>query len=111
MSLMEGNHPLVLRLAGDSADHTFWAPSRELPEWIFELTPGRLTEVSRLVRVAHLPVILDLNLVTAIRATVRIAHRVGRVLRVLLIDKGRRTPCAVLVNRSGQARMCEKHPL
>jgi hypothetical protein len=33
------------------------------------------------------------------------------VLRVLLIDKGRRTPCAVLVNRSGQARMCEKHPL
>jgi hypothetical protein len=61
--------------------------------------------------VAHLPVILDLNLVTAIRATVRIAHRVGGVLRVLLIDKGRRTPCAVLVNRSGQARMCEKHPL
>jgi hypothetical protein len=42
--------PLRLRIGGDSADRSFWAPTRELPEWIFELTPSWLTEVGRIVR-------------------------------------------------------------
>jgi len=63
--LLEANGPLVLRIGGDSADHTFWAPAKELPEWVFELTPAWLRQVSGMVRDTGASLILDLNLVTA----------------------------------------------
>ena len=63
--LLQANGPLVLRIGGDSADHTFWAPRQELPEWVFELTPSWLRQVSALVRRTRASLILDLNLVTA----------------------------------------------
>jgi hypothetical protein len=60
-----GEGPLVLRIGGDSADHTFWAPKvRPLPPWAFELTPQWLEQTSALVRTLGLRLILDLNLVT-----------------------------------------------
>jgi hypothetical protein len=55
--------PLVLRIGGDSADHTFWRESsRLLSEKTFSLTPAWFRRVSKLVRADHLRVILDLNL-------------------------------------------------
>ncbi|HEY5428581.1 MAG TPA: hypothetical protein VIK04_05640 [Solirubrobacteraceae bacterium] len=65
LSLIRGDGPVQLRIGGDSADHVFWSPVRELPEWVFELTPGWLNEVSRIVHRSHVRLILDLNLVTA----------------------------------------------
>lgn len=65
LSLVHGPGPLVLRIGGDSADRTFWAPVRELPEWAFELTPAWLREVRTIVRHTGARLILDLNLVTA----------------------------------------------
>ena len=65
LSLVRGDGPVQLRIGGDSADHVFWSPVRELPEWVFELTPGWLNEVSSIVRRSHVRLILDLNLVTA----------------------------------------------
>ncbi len=62
---LRADAPVRLRIGGDSADHAFWAPRRELPEWAFELTPSWLTQVGRIVRPSHLGVILDLNLVTS----------------------------------------------
>lgn len=53
-----GDGRLVLRIGGDSSDHTFWDPDlRRLPHWAFELT-------ARVVREDRLRVILDMNLVT-----------------------------------------------
>jgi len=54
-----------LRIGGDSADRVWWSPTKEQPEWVFELTPGWLRQVSRIVRLTHVHLILDLNLVTA----------------------------------------------
>lgn len=65
LSLLAVNGPIVLRIGGDSADHTFWAPSQELPEWAFELTPSWLRTVRALVARSGIHLILDLNLVTA----------------------------------------------
>lgn len=65
LSLLAVNGPIVLRIGGDSADHTFWAPSQELPEWAFELTPSWLRTVRQLVARSGIHLILDLNLVTA----------------------------------------------
>jgi hypothetical protein len=61
----QGDGPLMLRIGGDSADHSFWAPKlRPLPTWAYELTPEWLRETSALVQSLGLRVILDLNLVT-----------------------------------------------
>jgi hypothetical protein len=61
-----GDGPLVLRIGGDSADHSFWEAGRqEVPEWAFELDPSWLTQTRQLVAETRARVILDLNLVTA----------------------------------------------
>lgn len=65
LAMLRADAPLRLRIGGDSADHAFWAPHRELPEWVFELTPSWLTQTGRIVRQAHVRLILDLNLVTS----------------------------------------------
>lgn len=65
LSLLRSDGPITLRIGGDSADQTFWAPGTELPEWTYELSRAWLNDVSRIVRQSHLHVILDLNLVTA----------------------------------------------
>lgn len=63
---VQGDGPLILRVGGDSADHTFWDPSaRRTPAWVFGLTPAWLRQTSILVDRARLRLILDLNLVTA----------------------------------------------
>ena len=60
-----GTGPLVLRIGGDSADHSFWHPATgRLPAWAFSLTPRWTTDVSGLVRRLGLRLILDLNFVT-----------------------------------------------
>ncbi len=60
-----GGGPLVLRVGGDSADHSFWVPKvRPMPSWAFALTPAWLQRTSTLVRDLNLRLILDLNLVT-----------------------------------------------
>ena len=39
-----GDGPFLLRIGGDSADHTFWEPSmRAPPRWVFGLTPRWLS--------------------------------------------------------------------
>ena len=38
-----GDGPLILRVGGNSADHTIWeANGRTMPRWVFELTPAWL---------------------------------------------------------------------
>lgn len=60
-----GDGPLLMRIGGDSADHSFWAPkARPMPAWAFELTPEWLQQTGELVRNLDLRLILDLNLVT-----------------------------------------------
>ena len=60
-----GDGPLVLRIGGDSADHSFWMPrSRRMPGWAFALTPSFLARLSALVRRDRVKLIIDLNLVT-----------------------------------------------
>ena len=61
-----GDGPIVLRIGGDSADHTFYdLRIRRAPHWAFGLTPAYVTRTARLVRELRLHVILDLNLATA----------------------------------------------
>ncbi len=76
-----GDAPLVLRIGGDSSDHTFYVPRlRRLPSWAFGLTPALISRTARVVRATRLRVILDLNLVTGTpelaRAWVREAEAV-----------------------------------
>jgi hypothetical protein len=60
-----GDGPFVLRIGGDSADHTFWDPRATPPApWAIALTPAWLHRLSGVVERAHLRLILDLNLVT-----------------------------------------------
>jgi hypothetical protein len=60
-----GNGPLVLRIGGDSADHSFWSPKpRRMPAWAFAVTPTFLHRLRSLVRRDHVRLIVDLNLVT-----------------------------------------------
>ncbi len=42
LSAITPNGPMVLRIGGSSADQAVYAPTRELPEWAFEITPGWL---------------------------------------------------------------------
>lgn len=67
LSLFEtpGQGPLILRIGGDSADHTFWNLKRHRPPgWVLDLGPRWLGGLSALVRRVDARVILDLNLVT-----------------------------------------------
>ena len=61
-----GNGPLVLRIGGDSADHSFWMPKkpRNMPSWAFAVTPEFLTQLRSLVKRDPVKLIVDLNLVT-----------------------------------------------
>jgi hypothetical protein len=65
LAMLSQDGPIRLRIGGDSADRVQWAPTRELPEWVFELTPSWLRQVSQIVRETHVKLILDLNLVTS----------------------------------------------
>ncbi len=65
VSQLATDGPLRLRVGGDSADRAWWSPKREQPEWVFELTPTWLRQASRIVRVAHTPLILDLNIMSS----------------------------------------------
>ena len=62
-----GNGPLVLRIGGDSADHSFWMPkqtTRRMPAWAFAVTPQFLAHLRSLVKRDPVKLIVDLNLVT-----------------------------------------------
>jgi hypothetical protein len=62
---VRGDGPLVLRIGGDSADHSFWRPRwRRMPHWAFELTPVFLSRLRALVRRNRVKLIVDLNLLT-----------------------------------------------
>src|SRR5947209_15523611 len=63
-----GEGPLVLRIGGDSADHSFWHPTNpgagRAPHWVYELNSRWLRRAVALVRDLGARVILDLNLIT-----------------------------------------------
>ncbi|HZE05371.1 MAG TPA: hypothetical protein VE127_09115, partial [Solirubrobacteraceae bacterium] len=65
LAMLSQGGPVRLRIGGDSADRVQWAPTKELPEWVFELTGSWLKQTSQIVRQTHVKVILDLNLVTS----------------------------------------------
>ena len=55
-----------MRIGGDSADLSFWDPSRRpLPPWAYALTPRWIKVVRALVHRLGLRLILDLNLITS----------------------------------------------
>jgi hypothetical protein len=67
MSLVHvrGDGPLILRVGGDSADHTFWDPTEaRMPAWAFSVAPKWLSQARALVRRLGLRLIVDLNLIT-----------------------------------------------
>jgi hypothetical protein len=60
-----GDGPLVLRIGGDSADHSIWHRHwRPMPQWAFELTPRYLARLKALVLRDRVKLIVDLNLLT-----------------------------------------------
>lgn len=60
-----GDGPLMLRIGGDSADHSFWSPrGRKMPDWAFALTPAYLARLRALVQRDRVKLIVDLNLLT-----------------------------------------------
>jgi hypothetical protein len=60
-----GAGPVVLRIGGDSADHSFWDPKvRKMPSWAFALTPSFLKQLNEVVRRENVRLIIDLNLLT-----------------------------------------------
>jgi hypothetical protein len=62
---VSGDGPLVLRIGGDWADHSLWAPKpRKMPGWAVPLTPAYLARLKSLVRRGHVRLIVDLNLLT-----------------------------------------------
>ena len=65
-----GDGPFVLRIGGDSSDHTFYDPTAAaLPNWAFGINGEFVTETALVVREMNLRVILDLNLITGTSAT------------------------------------------
>jgi Glycosyl hydrolase family 79 C-terminal beta domain len=57
--------PMIIRIGGDSADHTFWVPRMQsMPRWAFRIGPSWLRLPGFLARRDHVRLILDLNLVT-----------------------------------------------
>ncbi len=74
-----GGGPLMVRIGGDSADHSFWVPhTRRLPPWAFSLTPRWTASVAGLARRLKLRLILDLNLITDSPATAGAWARAAR---------------------------------
>jgi hypothetical protein len=65
LAMLSRDGPIRLRIGGDSADRVQWAPTKELPEWVFELTPSWLRQTSQIVGQTQVKLILDLNLVTS----------------------------------------------
>ncbi|HEX4008744.1 MAG TPA: glycosyl hydrolase family 79 C-terminal domain-containing protein [Solirubrobacteraceae bacterium] len=62
---VRGGGPFILRVGGDSADHSFWDPdSAPMPSWAFTIQPQWLSEAGQLVRADAIKLILDLNLIT-----------------------------------------------
>jgi hypothetical protein len=62
---VHGDGPQILRIGGDSADHTFWDPRpKRMPWWVFRLTPVWVNRTAALVREGRVRLILDLNLIT-----------------------------------------------
>ena len=62
---VRGDGPLILRVGGDSADHSFWDPNASpMPSWAFTIQPHWLSQAGRLVRTDAIKLILDLNLIT-----------------------------------------------
>ncbi|HET6866825.1 MAG TPA: glycosyl hydrolase family 79 C-terminal domain-containing protein [Solirubrobacteraceae bacterium] len=60
-----GDGPLILRIGGDSADHSFWSPrGRKMPDWAYALTPAYLARLRALVTRDRVKLIVDLNLLT-----------------------------------------------
>jgi hypothetical protein len=60
-----GDGPLILRIGGDSADHSFWSARRQkMPDWAFALTPAYLARLRALVKRDRVKLIVDLNLMT-----------------------------------------------
>jgi hypothetical protein len=60
-----GDPRFVLRIGGNSSDHSFWEPAqRRWPRWMFPLTPRWIRAAADVTRASHLRVIFDLNLVT-----------------------------------------------
>lgn len=60
-----GGGPMILRVGGDSADHSFWEPhDLHLPRWAFTIEPAWLAQARRLVTQLGVRLILDLNLIT-----------------------------------------------
>ncbi|HZE05517.1 MAG TPA: glycosyl hydrolase family 79 C-terminal domain-containing protein [Solirubrobacteraceae bacterium] len=60
-----GTGRLILRIGGDSADHSFWDPQAlPLERWAFSIQPRELRQIRQLVRTLRLRLILDLNLIT-----------------------------------------------
>lgn len=67
---VRGDGPLVLRVGGDSADHSFWDPdAAPMPRWAFTLAPSWLREARQLVSRLGIKLIIDLNLITDSPAT------------------------------------------
>jgi hypothetical protein len=65
-----GDGPMVLRVGGDSADHSFWNPRlRRLPSWAFTLTPKWTQLTTGIVHQLGVRLIIDLNLITNSPAT------------------------------------------
>jgi hypothetical protein len=65
LAMLSQGGPIRLRIGGDSADRVQWAPTKELPEWVFELSGSWLRKTSQIVRQTGVKLILDLNLVTS----------------------------------------------
>jgi len=62
---VRGGGPLILRIGGDSADHSIWDPTAApMPPWAFTLAPVWLRQARALVRALGTRIILDLNLIT-----------------------------------------------
>jgi hypothetical protein len=60
-----GDGPMILRIGGDSADHSFWSPrARKMPDWAYALTPAYLARLRALVTRDRVKLIVDLNLLT-----------------------------------------------
>ncbi|MGN6870130.1 MAG: glycosyl hydrolase family 79 C-terminal domain-containing protein [Solirubrobacteraceae bacterium] len=62
---VSGDGPLMLRIGGDSADHSFWSPrGQKMPDWAYALTPAYLARLRALVERDRVKLIVDLNLLT-----------------------------------------------
>ncbi len=74
-AMLSPDGPVRLRIGGDSADRVLWSPTKELPEWVFELTPSWLRQTSQIVRETGTKLILDLNTMSS---TPKLAARWAR---------------------------------